>query len=79
MAQKEVLNRLAIKELRVHAQRPGDKAQSIDDHGFDRIAVGDDPLGSGKNEPVDNLDKSDRIDDASHDAEMVQSPGVLRV
>lgn len=78
MAPKEVLDRLAVKELRVHVQRPGNKAQGIDDHRFDGIAAGDDPLRSRRNEPVDDLDKSDGINDTGHNAQMVESPDVLR-
>ena len=60
MAPKEVLDRLAVKELRVHVQRPGNKAQGIDDHRFDGIAEGG-RASCSRNLPTYGRDTGDSI------------------
>jgi hypothetical protein len=67
-----MLDRLAAEELRMHVEGPGDEAKGIEDHRLDGVPAGDDALGSRRNQFVDLLDETDLVDDAGHNAQVVE-------
>ena len=67
-----MLDRLAAEELGMHIQRPGDKAESIEDHRLDGVPAGDEALRNRRNQDVDLLDKTDLVDGARHVADRLK-------
>ena len=67
-----MLDGLAAEELRMQVERPGDEAEGIEDHRLDGVPAGDDALGNRRNQVVDLLDETDLVDDARHNAQVVE-------